>query len=79
MASVFRSGNPALSDSVLEKADRTEGATMTAAGAVNRTLLLFGLLLLTAAFSWYAAFGIMVTLIWLYLEILRLLAKLRRR
>lgn len=27
--------------------------------------------------EWYAAFGVMVTLIWLYLEILRLLAKLR--
>jgi uncharacterized YccA/Bax inhibitor family protein len=29
--------------------------------------------------SWFAAFGLMVTLIWLYLEILRLLAKLRDR
>ena len=29
--------------------------------------------------EWYAAFGLMVTLIWLYLEILRLLAKLNRR
>lgn len=29
--------------------------------------------------EWYAAFGLMVTLIWLYLEILRLLSKLRRR
>jgi uncharacterized YccA/Bax inhibitor family protein len=29
--------------------------------------------------EWYGAFGIMVTLVWLYLEILRLLAKLRRR
>jgi uncharacterized YccA/Bax inhibitor family protein len=29
--------------------------------------------------EWYASFGLMVTLIWLYLEILRLLAKLRRR
>lgn len=27
--------------------------------------------------EWYGAFGIMVTLVWLYLEILRLLAKLR--
>ena len=27
--------------------------------------------------EWYASFGLMVTLIWLYLEILRLLAKLR--
>jgi uncharacterized YccA/Bax inhibitor family protein len=29
--------------------------------------------------EWYGAFGIMVTLVWLYLEILRLLAKLRSR
>jgi uncharacterized YccA/Bax inhibitor family protein len=29
--------------------------------------------------EWYGAFGIMVTLIWLYLEILRLLAKTRSR
>ena len=29
--------------------------------------------------EWYAAFGLMVTLIWLYLEILRLLAKGRRK
>jgi len=29
--------------------------------------------------EWYAAFGLMVTLIWLYLEILRLLAKSRSR
>jgi uncharacterized YccA/Bax inhibitor family protein len=29
--------------------------------------------------EWYAAFGIMVTLVWLYLEILNLLAKMRSR
>lgn len=28
--------------------------------------------------EWYAAFGLLVTLIWLYLEMLRLLSKLRR-
>ncbi|ASN06688.1 Bax inhibitor-1/YccA family protein [Virgibacillus necropolis] len=28
--------------------------------------------------EWYGAFGLMVTLVWLYLEILRLIAKLRR-
>ncbi len=28
--------------------------------------------------EWYGAFGLMVTLVWLYLELLRLLAKLRR-
>ncbi len=29
--------------------------------------------------EWYAAFGLLVTLVWLYLEILRLLSKLQRR
>ena len=29
--------------------------------------------------EWYGAFGLLVTLIWLYLEILRLLAKLQNR
>ncbi len=29
--------------------------------------------------EWYAAFGIMVTLVWLYLELLNLLAKMRSR
>lgn len=35
--------------------------------------------MLPKAFEWYGAFGLMVTLIWLYLEILRLLAKLADR
>ena len=30
-------------------------------------------------FEWYAAFGIMVTLVWLYVEILHLLSKLQSR
>jgi len=29
--------------------------------------------------EWYGAFGLMVTLIWLYLEMIRLLSKLRDR
>jgi uncharacterized YccA/Bax inhibitor family protein len=28
--------------------------------------------------EWYAAFGLLVTLVWLYLEILRLLSKSRK-
>lgn len=31
-----------------------------------------------ARFAWYAAFGLMVTLVWLYLEILRLLSYMQR-
>lgn len=31
------------------------------------------------AIEWFAAFGLLVTVVWLYLEILRLLAKLRER
>ncbi|MFZ8968666.1 MAG: Bax inhibitor-1/YccA family protein [Ilumatobacteraceae bacterium] len=30
-------------------------------------------------FEWFAAFGLLVTVVWLYLELLRLLAKLRER
>jgi uncharacterized YccA/Bax inhibitor family protein len=30
-------------------------------------------------FEWYGAFGLMVTIVWLYLEILRLLSKLNSR
>ena len=30
-------------------------------------------------FEWYAAFGLLVTIVWLYLEMLRLLSKLRSR
>ena len=30
-------------------------------------------------FEWYGAFGLLVTLVWLYLEVLRLLAQLQRR
>ena len=29
--------------------------------------------------EWYGAFGLLVTLVWLYIEILRLLSKLRGR
>jgi uncharacterized YccA/Bax inhibitor family protein len=29
--------------------------------------------------EWYCGFGLLVTLVWLYLEVLRLLAKLRSR
>lgn len=35
--------------------------------------------LLPKHFEWYGAFGLMVTLVWLYVEILNLLAKLRDR
>lgn len=35
--------------------------------------------MLPKEYEWYGAFGLMVTLIWLYLEILRLLAKLNSR
>jgi uncharacterized YccA/Bax inhibitor family protein len=29
--------------------------------------------------EWYCAFGLLVTLVWLYIEMLRLLSKLNRR
>lgn len=35
--------------------------------------------LLGKSYEWYGAFGLMVTLVWLYIEILNLLAKMRER
>lgn len=35
--------------------------------------------LLGKSYEWYGAFGLMVTLVWLYIEILNLLSKLRER
>lgn len=35
--------------------------------------------MLPAHFEWYGAFALLVTLVWLYLEVLRLLAQLNRR
>jgi uncharacterized YccA/Bax inhibitor family protein len=34
---------------------------------------------LDKSFEWYAAFGLLVTIVWLYLEMLRLFSKLRQR
>ena len=34
---------------------------------------------LSKDFEWYAAFGLLVTIVWLYLELLRLLSKLNQR
>ena len=36
-------------------------------------------MMLPKDYEWYGAFGLMVTIVWLYIEILRLLAKLQRR
>ena len=36
-------------------------------------------LMLPKEYEWYGAFGLMVTLVWLYLEVLRLLAKLNSK
>ena len=35
--------------------------------------------MLPSYFEWYGAFALLVTLVWLYLEVLRLLAQLNRR
>jgi uncharacterized YccA/Bax inhibitor family protein len=34
---------------------------------------------LPQAFEWYGAFGLLVTLVWLYIEMVRLLSRLRER
>ena len=36
-------------------------------------------MMLPKKYEWYGAFGLLVTIVWLYIEILRLLAKLQRR
>ena len=36
-------------------------------------------MMLPKDYEWYGAFGLMITLVWLYLEILRLLSKVNRR
>lgn len=87
------SGNPALNAKTFEGIG-SHGETMTLSGTVNKTCILLTAtvnLLLDFDFievgvrqaaprymEWYAAFGLMVTLIWLYLELLRLLAKSRK-
>lgn len=35
--------------------------------------------LMPKVYEWYGAFGLMVTIVWLYIEVLRLLSKLRER
>ena len=42
---------------------------------INRTAANF----LPKYYEWYGAFGLLVTLVWVYIEILRLLAKLRNK
>ena len=35
--------------------------------------------MLEKQYEWYGAFGLMVTVVWLYIELLKLLAKLNSR
>ena len=64
-----RSGNPALT------AD-TFATYRAVPGAEQMTLVERGA---PKHLEWYGAFGLLVTLVWLYLEILHLLAKLQSR
>jgi len=50
---MIRSSNPALSDKAFRGASaHTSGGAMTIQGTVNKTLILFGLLLFTASWAW---------------------------
>ena len=53
----MESSNPTLNNSIFTKARANlgSGQTMTVQGTVNKTFVLFGVLLLTAAWSWGAA------------------------
>ena len=75
----LRSGNPALSTSTFKQFSSTASETMTIMGAVHKTALSLLLLMTTALYTWNLPFGLLVTLIWLYLELLRLLSKLYSR
>src|SRR5690606_25469676 len=51
----FQSSNPVINERTLQKSTETmahDGVTMTVSGAVNKTLLLTGILLLTTVFSY---------------------------
>ena len=48
-------------------------------GLINKIKLLLNKAKAPKYLEWYGAFALLVTLIWLYIEILRLLAKLNRR
>jgi len=52
---MFRSGNPALSENVLKRSFAAEPAegVMTVDGAVNKTTILFIILLIGASITWY--------------------------
>lgn len=53
--SFFQSSNPVINERTLQKSTETmahDGVTMTVSGAVNKTLLLTGILLLTTVFSY---------------------------
>ncbi|MBX2861881.1 MAG: Bax inhibitor-1/YccA family protein [Vampirovibrio sp.] len=53
MAVVSRSGNPVMNDNTLRAIPRVVGVeAMTTGGSVNKTLILLGLSILTAAFTW---------------------------
>lgn len=78
--SLFTDGTPAIYDSGLIGI----GFSLLVVGIASFNLLLdFDFMErgveagLPKGMEWYAAFGLIVTLIWLYLEILRLLSKLR--
>ncbi len=89
----IRTANPALNKKTFTSYGYSHKTNvMTIQGTVNKTLIILLFLVLDFDFietgaetgapkfmEWYAAFGLMVTLVWLYIEILRLLAKLRSR
>jgi uncharacterized YccA/Bax inhibitor family protein len=59
MANIVRGSNPALSGKIFETAARegVAGEVMTVKGTVNKTLLIFALLLFSAYYTWSKFFG----------------------
>ncbi len=59
MANIVRGSNPTLNSKIFETTARESysGGTMTVNGTVNKTLLIFGLLLVSAYYTWSKFFG----------------------
>jgi len=59
MANIVKGSNPALNSKIFRTAaaEKTVGGTMTVQGTINKTLLVFGLLLISAYYVWSKFFG----------------------
>ncbi len=59
MANIVKGSNPALNSKIFQTAaaERTSGGTMTVQGTINKTMIVFGILLFSAYYVWNKFFG----------------------